>query len=283
MKRSLWMWSLVLLLAACLTGCGNGTEDGSAVVTPPPRVATAKNLSADGSVNWIRTYVYDDGGRCVREETRNEDGSWGHDRVYTFDEAGRLAAETLLEGAAILSEKTYTYDDGGFLVRYHADWDGAPELDETYAYDDAGRKVSMERSDYQTGTPGWKKSTVSYVYDKDGLLLWEEETGEWIIDPETKGAVDPESDTSWSKKTVYSHDAQGRLLRKSTDALRDPWWETYTYDEAGLLLLSECSDGGRTEYRYDGEGNCLEEKNTYPDPGKEPDVYTTLYTYEPAK
>lgn len=125
----------------------------------------------------------------------------------------------------------------------------------TYAYDAMGRL--LEQVTY--GVTGSK--TSSFTYDKMGRVL-----------TETQGKA------PFNRTTTYRYDEEGRVIRKysgegsrilelidmyekSGDAAmlaqlrRDEFYESYTYDAAGLRTSATDADGRKTLYYYDANGN----------------------------
>ncbi|KVT75692.1 hypothetical protein WT25_02040 [Burkholderia territorii] len=125
----------------------------------------------------------------------------------------------------------------------------------TYAYDAMGRLLQQ----VTYGVMGAK--TSSFTYDAMGRVL-----------TETQG------NPPFNRTTTYRYDEEGRVIRKysgegsrilelidqyekSGDAAMlaqlqgDEFYETYTYDAAGLRTSSTDADGRKTLYYYDANGN----------------------------
>ena len=110
---------------------------------------------------------------------------------------------------------------------------------------------------------------TAYTYDDNGNLTVEDYTN--------TGGVDPEY---WSK-TVYTHDAAGRVLTEERTNF-DGYWETVTraYDEKGNEIRVTDTDGDGGAYTltatYDDNGNVLTKRFDYED-----GYFTeTAYTYD---
>ncbi len=133
-----------------------------------------------------------------------------------------------------------------------------PELRGTRTYDENGRLI--ESFDDRFTDIGREKTWDSYVYNEAGQLIHSEYTRH-------EGVTE-----SW---TDYAYDEVGKLLRKeSYESNGIHLTEEYEYREDGLLSVlyyraylseEECAlTTAWTQYRYDKNGNLIEEK-TYRD------------------
>ncbi|MFI1593778.1 DUF6531 domain-containing protein [Streptomyces venezuelae] len=180
-----------------------------------------------------------------REVTRR------HSDVYTltqfWDSADRLIGQTATahpEGSGrLLQERTYTYQQDGRLAELR------DRLRGTYRFTSGadGRTTAVTAE-------GW---TEQYAYDTTGNLTHAESPhGRTTQGSSSAGAREFVGTLiRRAGRTVYEHDAQGRLTRKSRRLLngRTRTW-TYTWNAEDRLVETATPDGQHWRYLYDPVG-----------------------------
>ncbi|MFK4222818.1 DUF6531 domain-containing protein [Streptomyces sp. NPDC019890] len=225
-------------------------------------------------------YEYDALGRVSRRSTPS-----GLSSEWTYDPAGRLAALGTEAGSL-----TFAYDAAGHEIerRVGADvtlrqsWDRADRLStqsltahskeadrllqhRSYAYREDGylteireltsgtRRFDLDRMGRVTGVRahGW---TETYAYDVAGNLTDATAPAhDSVGDHEFEGTL-----IRRAGSTLYEHDAQGRLIRKTRKLLngQQHTW-TYVWNAEDRLVKAVTPDGERWQYTYDPLGRRI--------------------------
>lgn len=178
------------------------------------------DMDGDGSAERLVKQAFDDQGRRVRRSV--DHGADGQvDAVWRYDyENGRLAVERWdQDGDGKIEEVTrYEYDDAGQLIAEKLDIgvDGTFEQVVRYRRDDKGRVV--ERS-LDKGADGQPEERVVIEYASG--------------DRRSSVRVDADGDGAFERETAYEYDRHGQLLREETDQRADGTVDaviTYSYD-----------------------------------------------------
>jgi RHS repeat-associated protein len=208
------------------------------------------------------TFTYDTADRLTRVDYPT--GRW---LAYDYDAGGRRTKLTDHTGFVV----KYGYDPAGRLVSLK---DGADTLIDTYAYDAAGR---LAREDKGNGT-----YTV-YTYDAAGRVLH-------LVNYAPGGAVNSRFDYTYDATGrrvgmatldgtwAYTYDLTGQLTHaifsSANPAVILNQDEAYAYDAAGNRIqtvingitinyttnvLNQYTTIGNSTYRYDNDGNLIEE------------------------
>ncbi len=225
------------------------TPDGTTTYTPDAAGRLAALTDPDGGQV---AYTYDAAGQVIQvtrpdgtTETRTYDalgdvtrvltrhgGVMLSDLTYEYDLLGRLTAMT----EAGVARTEYTYDPLGRLLGETRTPVGGPTETIRYAYDPAGNRTRMATAagtaDYAynadgelTGTSG--AAPVAYAYDAAGRLVLRD-----------GGPAD---------RTVYTWNAENRLVRTDSTGPAGTSTTTRVYDFAGTLV-GETVDGVETRY-----------------------------------
>ena len=157
----------------------------------------------------------------------------GNTHRFEYDAAGRLTKETRPLGGST----TYEWDAAGRLIK-RTDAEGATRI---YTWDAAGRLIKEEHKAAGQTAQGTLEQSITYTYDKDGLLSAYQQT---------------DAQGNLISSASYQRDSQGRIT--STDT---------TYAKAGGAPLSFHTEQGHTA---DGQPASL----TYPDGSQQSYTYS---------
>lgn len=190
----------------------------------------SEDSDADGTANYIYSYILDIAGYLTRIE---------------FDNNGDGAAD---------SATVYEYEDG-YLIQLHEDEDNDGTADEAwmYTYDQDGNQT-IEQHDYDGD--GIIDEITELVYDTYGRqTIWRSDDG---------------ADGIFEYIYTSDYDAYGYLARSGEDhdgnGIEDASY-TYTNDADGNLLVFEYDDDGdgtasqRSVFEYDNAGNRIREED----------------------
>lgn len=248
-------------------------------------------------------YVYDCMGRVIKEYRgeKSEDTTFN---AYEYDIFGNVEKMTNYAG----KETTYVYDERGNMIsstdplnnttEYSYTLNGLVESvlypdggETTYSYDKKGRVIESKVKQSGTGDDIiWSKTTyayneidkpvtitspdggeVTYTYDGCGnILAHKDAVGNTNTYTYNGGLL--ASSCEYGVTTNYTYDSQGRIKTKATGSRV----AVYTYDEVGRLKTVVSSDRGMTSYKYDGNGNKIEESILR----AAGEYDTTTYTYD---
>ena len=188
----------------------------------------------------VQTDQYDPVGRLierVQSGVETSPGLWPLRFVYTYDQAGRRTAEVVLDArGAVVKETRSVYDDRGNRSAELAVWgDGTFENVSLYEYDDAHRRV---RGLHFNGVQVINRNL--YAFDPAGRLVRER------------------------FERNYHYNAAGAQV-VMTDRFDTGYEVAIVYDEQGYVREKVVSDllsrpQGRSEFRYDEQGNQNEER-----------------------
>ncbi|WP_333769431.1 polymorphic toxin type 30 domain-containing protein [Streptomyces sp. IBSBF 2435] len=163
-----------------------------------------------------------------------------------WDTTGRLSGQAVVatqpaQAERLLHNRTYAYRDDGYLSEVQDVLDGTRRYD----LDAVGRITAVHAS---TGTE-------IYDYDATGNLTRAMVPGNayTLTDRDFSGAI-----IRRSGRTVYQHDAQGRLVRKTLRHLsgaKKTW--TYAWNAEDRLVQAVTPDGLTWRYTYDPLGRRI--------------------------
>lgn len=204
-------------------------------------------------------YAYDNAGNRI--SVTDADGDITR---YTFDALNRISTQTDPLGQTT----RYFYDQLGNLVRL-LDPSGASH---TSTYDAANRIAS------ETDSLG---NTTTYAYDADGNRTSATDANGVVTrfrfasshdQNRQTDALGRNTDFTWDRlghvtsiigpvvSTIYSYDADGRVLSESADPGRT--W-TYAYDGAGNRTSATDDNGHITRYQYDAANRLTGQTDAY--------------------
>ncbi|QXH60376.1 RHS repeat-associated core domain-containing protein [Pseudomonas azerbaijanorientalis] len=186
-----------------------------------------------------RIFSYDALGRRITGQ--NEHGAITR---YEWDSVGRLSRTTLPTGAC----RAWRYNAYG---RITAETD---ELGRVTRYEYADDLHLISRRINPDG------SALKYRYDHAQLLLTEieNEVGDTYRLDYTPGGLIRQETAFDGRRTTYSYDAKGQLLKKTEFGDEGSQLVTgYQRDSAGRLRVKTLPDGVRVEYRYDTLGRLV--------------------------
>lgn len=245
---------------------------------PGGRLTTRRGFRADGGVESVHAFSWDDGNRLVGWTTEAASSA------STYDDANRLLSETVTIDGASLTRR-YTYHPNGQVKSYT----GPDGVVISYAYDGNGGLSSVEIPDeglltvsartwsepIRTVLPG---GTVQET-ERNGLLspthLKVKRSNQTLaFEQESRyGLRDEVLERTTQGRTIeYTHDESQRLVgaNPSNGATETFQWDasgnrssdnvvsqTWQYDDAGRLLQR-----GPVSYQYDPSGNLLQKVDT---------------------
>lgn len=267
-------WMLSALLAACGGGGGGGTSEEPG---PPPdplppagssRWAAIEGDSyADGTIDSVTRYSYDDQGRRVAERSYAVvDGvvaaEPSGERLWSFDRWSRITGTVYRNSAGGVVTTAYDYGADGRLAAQHTASDGS-STDTRFIWRD-GRIVETRTS--RTGSTG----AVVYLfsYDENGRVSsvdLDPSAGEhhagygWRPDGRPSGAS---FYSGFTASYAYDYDADGRHVVTS-------------FDDDGLYFEE-------ARLAYDAQGRLVQvETGQPPDAGDFMPYFRTHYRWEP--
>ncbi len=184
---------------------------------------------------------------------------------YTYDENGNVLTSVVTttndDGTVFVTTETNEYDENGNITHETYETSEGYKSEDIYEYDENGNTI---HSTY-TSSDGFS-SESTYEYDENG-----NQTLQRYVD----------SDYSSETVTIYNEDGYPIDVVNTTvqegETIVDH--TVNTYDENGMLLVSEFDENGfttKTEYTYDENGNVTLEHF------ENSDGYTTdkTYTYD---
>jgi hypothetical protein len=292
-RRRLLAAHFVAALAAAGLGAPAVAQPRVGGTSPDPQLVAhpceeRTDLYADGVVDYVIRFRYDDRGDLVAEERDDlADGSVDQRTSYTYAAPGmpgEVAVDADADGT-VDAVTRFEYDAGGRLLRevQDSDADGVPDWIYEQRYP-TGRGVPPEAPSVgEVSLPGEglpPAEIATFVRDERGRVIeervsWSDDDGaesapdevpELIVRYGYEGDVlrlieeDFDADGIVDLRTVRQYDANGRLLREEweSDALDTVRGRTiYWYDTAERLIRVEFdswADGeldARTELRYD--------------------------------
>ena len=223
--------------------------------------ALGDRITLTNAAGQTTSYTYDAAGNLL---TTTLDGYTGNPSApipaenlvqdsRSYDPAGNLASDTNVKGTTT----DYTYYGNGALASSYVVGSSGDEDVQTYTYDAAGNKISdsspgglivntVYNADNQvtsqTTDPTGVDRTSSSVYDPDGNVLTQAQTGGGVTQTETTtyNAMDEQlsqtvDDTGGNLTTKYVRDERGLVISET-----DPENNTTTYenDEAGRTVVT---------------------------------------------
>ncbi|MGX1909830.1 DUF6531 domain-containing protein [Streptomyces phaeochromogenes] len=222
--------------------------------------AISRRVSRTTPSGHVSTWSYDDADLPVSLETAGRTLTFSHDTIgretgrrlgdafaltQTWDSVDRLIGQTVEAHpdsvAEPLQERVFTYEVDGRLAGIADRSAGARHFDS----EPDGRVTAVVAQDW----------TERYAYDGAGNVTHAETPG----DGATEGAREFTGTlVRRAGRTVYEHDAQGRLVRKTRRLLngQSRTW-TYTWNTEDRLIGTVTPDGHRWSYLYDPIGRRI--------------------------
>jgi RHS repeat-associated protein len=228
--------------------------------TTPTGAVSEWTFDAGGSTTALATaggaltFQYDNAGR---ETTRY----LGHGAALaqSYDAAGRLATQGIWaydqsdDGSAVgrlAQQRSYTYRPDGYPVEVTDLLRGT----RSYELDPLGRVAAVSALN-------WRET---YAYDASGNLS----RAATVADRDDPGADRefPGTLIRRAGRTIYEHDAQGRVTRRSRRTLsgQNRQW-AYTWDAADRLVEVTTPDGAVWRYSYDPLGRRIAKRRVAED------------------
>ena len=204
------------------------------------RPLSEESGTADGPIEFSRTWQYDDRGRVVLMSGRNAAGDETLREDSTYDEQGRQTRRATFHYAQRIDAYAVEGSEFGY---------GAPgAVAQVTRYDEAGRPIDSEFLDSADGVV----RRVTMTHDGKGAVTLEEAyTPAALMFPRQPGMSDDDvrqleallaATASDSMRTTYEYDEQGRV--------------TTRVHEWGVL------GGERKTYVHDEHGNAIAEVTT---------------------
>ncbi|TCO50669.1 DUF6531 domain-containing protein [Actinocrispum wychmicini] len=194
----------------------------------PHGVTSAWDYDPVGSPTALRTanqtvqFVHDELGRQVRR------GLGAVSLSQAWDSVGRLTSQVVAGLNGPIAGRAYHYRSGGYLAAVEDQFTGAQRFD----LDRLGRVTALHRPD----------GVERYGYDLAGNIAEPSRVYQGTM-LRTIG------------RTVYAHDAQGRVVQRNVRTLsgQNRIWR-YTWDAEDRLTSATTPDGVTWHYRYDPLG-----------------------------
>ena len=218
-----------------------------------------RDANGDGVFTYVRTVDYDAYGQEVYSRTENTGGfSSVSEYRNTYDAAGRqIGSDIRLGGSGEWDNCiTFSYDANDDYARYEIDTDcnGVVNHVDAYAYDSFGNRILTQHD--RNGDGEWQEQ-LSYVY---GLVDYPHALTEERRDRDGNGVWD------WRSEIDYSTDGHKVEQRDYHGHGSEPHQILqYAYDTQGQLLTFTADydgDGVRDaviQYTYDALGNLTQE------------------------
>lgn len=212
------------------------------------------------------SYTYNSRGEPLEERFDFEaDGTVDRVRRFEYDDAGRMVREAIFtdRGTRVESDITYSYSEDGRSMTEEHDTDGDGERDRWFVY---GYGPDGRISGFSESTPdGLVRSTAYDYFDgitretqrEDGRVV---RTTTTLYDDEGH-VIEVQYGDGWSTTAVvrFEYDGEGHLLSESSSGDRPVYRDSYVYGELGNVVeytRDERSDGTidiRVVYVLDGE------------------------------
>ncbi|WP_026653211.1 DUF6531 domain-containing protein [Butyrivibrio proteoclasticus] len=202
------------------------------------KLVELSDLNAEtGSVQ----YYYDSNARLIKKSFPN-----GTTTSYDYYQGGLLKTLTNTDKEGVLDRFAYTYNEKGnktVIEKFRRNLDNVSGI-YAYSYDEVGRLEAVTREG---------EALSSFTYDAFGNRT---------------------SKTENDIKTIYSYDAQDRLVSKSDQSVLNPTpvITTYSYDNRGNLVAEYKNDVLDREYTYSAR-NLLEKAQVKTDPSMDQSTY----------
>ena len=195
------------------------------------RVRTELDIDRDGSTEDISTFTYTLGRMTRLERDQGANGTIDRIETYTYDESGHLLREEVDRNADGSAERihTYTYNEQGNRTREDTDRDGDGSADQSriYVYHDATNNYQLQEERLDMDGDGTPEQITTYSYDENGNLRRTEK------DDGGNGSID--------STVEYAYDEHHNMTRFEVDLNADGTPEqiaTITYEKTGWGVLS---------------------------------------------
>ena len=179
--------------------------------------------------DYVRKYKYDSRGNCIGKSS-----AYG-ENIYKYDDNGNKVEEeevTYTEGWSYRDTIKYVYDkNNNCIQKLEFSNNGGLRMTE-YTYDEMGNCIKEERIDRK----GKREVIQLYCYDEKGNCVQ---------------SYDP------NVHRIFGTEGPARTIEKVYDENENCIRETLTF-----LENSGYTDENITEFKYDKQGNCVEEVST---------------------
>ena len=250
-------------------------ENNTASVTYDADGRLVKSVDEEGAET---SYTYDNDGSLI-SMTNAE----GYSTTFLYDEMHRVVSMTDARGGVTAFE----YNDRGEVTKV-TDAEG---YETTYTYDGNGNTTSMTTPDGTTSyeydpldrlvkTTNPDGTAESYEYDKLGnMTAMTDENGnrsQYVLDG--NGNI-VETIDALGTRAKFTYDKVGNLTKvdlhriDSQDKVDEQEITLYSYDGRGLVTTVIDAEKNQIAYKYDGNGNLIEQTDQ--------DGYVTSYAYSP--
>ena len=238
---------------------------------------TTTDYNADGSVETLTKYIYNEYGNTLKATSYAADSSIESlaEYEYEYDDKGNTikytSTETDADGNVTSSQLfEYEYDDNGNIiwesdavndVRWNEPWTNWFE----YEYDDNGNKIKEIRTNADADRNVTDSSLVEYEYDDNGNEI-----------KHTYTTSDADGNVTWTNwvENEYEYDDSGNIIKyTSTEIDADgnvmsSSSEEYEYDDHGNITKKSTSynsdyysNSDLSEYEYDADDRLVKETN----------------------
>lgn len=190
---------------------------------------------------------YDDAGRVIREEYVDEGGG-AVCYIYSYNEAGLISEvkQPRINLSGNTFEKlieSYTYDEQGRVTQFvEYTYTGTDTYDYTYSQD--GLTVTAKVFSNAGGDANDKAYIVITEFDSNDRVISEKKTYY-----ETHSSYEPYTEVEEAEETVYTYDAEGRLIHEKKVTGRKVLEDEFVFKDAAEIR--------ETAYTYDERGELL--------------------------
>lgn len=251
----------------------------------------------NGEVKWNYTIenTYDNAGKLINTVEYGSDGEVRNRTENTYDNAGKLISIVRFNRDGEVNERK-EYDSAGNLIKYATD-----SFLQEYIYDSAGNRISeyheyhyIEYDDYGNESSTVSTGNIEYKYDSTGNLIrmdqyWDRGVT-YVEEYDSNGnpiySCENSDDGKLESRYEYQYDDKGRIIEKRSYGETRLEWE-----RQNLLEMAFGGDWSKVNYsteeyyKYDDNGNLIEEEKVYSDDsysleGDSPTHEKIVYEYQ---
>lgn len=200
-----------------------------------------KNYNENGDVIYENTFVFDEGGKLIKESLTDFKGSYNETKEYKYaDNTDLLIEEKIDYGEAGYSVKKYFREDKKIIIKL-LDEDGDIEEETEIILDDNGNTVSQtSKDDMGNITEKFKNN-----FDDNGKLILKEEF-------DNRGKLE--------KSHYYFYTSADKLQAIKTLNSREKIidWVKIDFNDKELPVLQTSMSGDRIEIEYPAENIIIQ-------------------------
>ena len=140
MKKFLYFWGILALIAVFVTSCNKDEDENNEPKTAVQKKLIKKVDDAGGDDEDVTVYTYDSDGRCISETLYGKDLVYNR-ITYKYDTNKIIKESYRKEDNSLIDTAIITLDPNGFIDSYEAISSSSKYLSK-YEYDEKGQLIS---------------------------------------------------------------------------------------------------------------------------------------------